>query len=190
MKKVAIFASGDGTNAEATIVGLNNSDVARVMVVLTNNPKAGVIERAEKAGVAVEVIDHIWDKSDDLTKLLEQYDVDIILMLGYLKLMPREVIEAYEGHILNQHPALLPKYGGKGMYGHFVHEAVTNNRDSQSGFTLHRSSPVFDEGEILHQEVINLPANCSASECERLVRALEHEKVAPAIRELIESEKI
>jgi phosphoribosylglycinamide formyltransferase-1 len=186
MKKVAIFASGGGTNAERTITELNESDVAQVAVVLTNNPKAGVIERAEAAGVAVEVIDQIWEKPDKLIKLLEQHDVDVVLLLGYLKLLPERVIERYEGHIVNQHPALLPKYGGKGMYGSKVHAEVVKNGEAVSGFSIHRVTPVYDEGEVLYQEVVHLSADCKAEDCERLVRQLELDKAAKAIREMIE----
>jgi len=187
MKNVAIFASGDGTNAENVIAELEKSDLARVTLVVTNNRNAGVIQRAEKCHVDSAVIDSKGQNAQEILEILKVNEIDIILLLGYLRLFPLEVIEAYKGHIANLHPALLPKYGGKGMYGHFVHEAVSASGDRLSGFTLQRSAPRYDEGEILYQEEVQLPAGVTSEECERLVRALEHEKVAPAIRELIES---
>lgn len=187
MKNVAIFASGNGTNAERVITDLAPSDAAKVVVVVTNNPKAGVINRAKQAGVAVELIDQNWDQTGDLIEMLSRHETDIILLLGYLKLLPVGVIEKYDGHIVNLHPALLPKYGGKGMYGHFVHEAVANSGDSVSGLTFHRVNNLYDDGEILYQAKIDLPENVEARTIQELENNLEAEKVAPAIRELIES---
>lgn len=190
MKNVAIFASGGGTNADRVIYELGLSFTAHVAVVLTNNPKAGVIEKAEEHDVPVELIDKNWNDAGAILEILKGYEIDTILLLGYLKLLPSGVIDAYDGHILNQHPALLPKYGGKGMYGRRVHEMVAKNSDKQSGYTLHKVTPVYDEGEILWQEKVDLPEGVTGEEVEFLVRKLENEKVAPAIHKLIKDNQI
>lgn len=190
MRNVAIFASGSGSNAEETIKELRNSSVAQVSVVITNNPNAGVITRAEQLDVPCEVIDKSGSDSAQILEILDKYQIDIILLQGYLRLLPEEVIAKYEGHILNQHPALLPKYGGKGMYGHFVHEAVASSGDAQSGFSLHQVTPIYDDGEVLWQETVDLPENATAQQIEEQVRKLENDKAASAIHKLIEDNKI
>ena len=190
MRNVAIFASGSGSNAEETIKELRNSSAAQVRVVITNNSSAGVIERAQRLETPCEVIGKSGSDAAQIMQILEKYQVDIILLQGYLRLLPTEVIAKYQGHILNQHPALLPKYGGKGMYGHFVHEAVANSGDKQGGFSLHRVTPIYDDGEVVWQETVDLPENATPEQIENLVRKLENDKAAGAIRNLIETNKI
>jgi len=190
MRNVAIFASGNGSNAENTIKELRNSSVAQVSVVITNNPTAGVIERTKQLNTLYEVITKSGSDSDQIMQILEKYRINIVLLQGYLRLLPFEVIAKYDGHILNQHPALLPKYGGKGMYGHFVHEAVAASGDEQSGFSLHQVTPIYDDGNVLWQETVDLPSEATAEQIEELVRELEKDKAASAIRKLIEDNKI
>jgi len=190
MKNIAIFASGGGTNAERVIKQFKDSIDVHVAVVLTNNPKAGGIERADAQDVPVEVIESNYGNPSELLRVLEAYDIDIVLLMGYLKLLPQEVITKYQGHILNQHPALLPKYGGKGMYGRKVHEAVAASNDSESGFSLHRATAKYDDGEVVYQAKVQIPGGSDADKVEELVLALELTKVASAIEELIKNQKI
>ena len=189
MKNVAIFASGNGTNTERVIAQLAQSYEAHVAVVITNRPDAGVVAKADSAGVPVEVLRDPQDV-DAIQEILRGYEIDIILLLGYLRKMPPEIVEQYKGHILNQHPALLPKYGGKGMYGRNVHTAVADAGEVESGFTLHRVSAEYDDGEILVQRVVELPVDTSAEQVERLVTELESNHVAPAIADLITNNNI
>ncbi|MBP6041616.1 phosphoribosylglycinamide formyltransferase [Candidatus Saccharibacteria bacterium] len=191
MKNIAIFASGGGTNAERVIKQFQDSIDAHVAVVLTNNERAGVVQRADALDVPVEIIDKSWQSAEDLLTVLRAYDTDVILLLGYLKLMPEEVTAEYDGHIVNLHPALLPKYGGKGMYGQKVHKAVADNKDTESGFSLHRASSEYDKGEILYQAKVQISdSHQTAQNVEKLVLKLESSKVASAIAELIKEDKI
>jgi len=184
MKKIAIFASGSGSNAELTARYLRELGVGETVLILTNHPKAGVIERARELGISCEVFSREALKDGSVLSLLKEKEVDIILLLGFLLLMPQEIIEAYEGRIINQHPALLPKYGGRGMFGHHVHAAVAVASEAESGFTLHRVSPEYDEGAILFQARVDVSGD-DADEVERKVRELEHQQAAPAIAQLI-----
>ena len=191
MKNIAIFASGGGTNAERVIKQFQESIDAHVAVVLTNNEEAGVVQRADALDVPVEIIDKSWQSAEELLTVLRAYDTEVILLLGYLKLMPEEVTNEYDGHIVNLHPSLLPKYGGKGMYGQSVHKAVADNKEAETGFTLHRASSEYDKGEILYQTKVRISdSQQTAQEVKKLVLKLESSKVASAIEQLIKEDKI
>ena len=152
MKNIAIFASGSGTNAENIMVYFEDSTEVNVAVVLTNNPKAGVIERAHSQFVDV----HVFNKddfysSDRVIDILIQNNIDLIVLAGFLWLVPSNLINKYDDRIINIHPALLPKYGGKGMFGMRVHEAVIDAKDSVSGITIHKVNSKYDDGQIVFQ---------------------------------------
>lgn len=151
-KKLAIFASGSGSNAENIIEHFKNSENIEVAIVLTNKSDAYVIERARKHAIPTTV----FSKSDLMNTevvydTLDRCNVDFIILAGFLLLVPSQMVQAYPKKIINIHPALLPSYGGKGMYGAHVHKAVIDNKEERSGITIHLVDEVYDRGEIIFQ---------------------------------------
>jgi phosphoribosylglycinamide formyltransferase-1 len=151
-KRIAIFASGSGSNAQKILEFFKKHPEAEVALVLSNNPEAYVLQRADN----FEIPSHIFDKqefykSDDIVSLLKNLQIDLIVLAGFLWLIPENLISAFPNRIINIHPALLPKYGGKGMYGDKVHKAVLNAGEEESGITIHYVNEHFDEGEMIHQ---------------------------------------
>jgi phosphoribosylglycinamide formyltransferase-1 len=152
MKHIAILASGSGTNAENIIRYFDQHPKLRVSLVLCNRKEAGVYERAERLGVPCMYIPKAgWQEEEKVLALLQQYKVEALVLAGFLLLVPEWLIQAYPDQMLNIHPALLPAYGGKGMYGANVHEAVLSNQDARSGITIHVVNEHYDEGRILAQ---------------------------------------
>ena len=152
MKKIAIFASGSGSNAQRIMEHFKKSKIGEVSLVLTNNPEAYVLQRADN----FEIPSHIFDKNefystDHITKLLKSLEIDLIVLAGFLWLVPKSLLQAFPNRIINIHPSLLPKFGGKGMYGKRVHEEVLKSKEPESGITIHFVNENFDEGEILYQ---------------------------------------
>ena len=152
MVNVAIFVSGNGTNCENIIHQFSGSKTVRVALVLSNKPDAYALVRASNLGVPTEVMGKA-DFSDEarLMGLMDSYHIDFIVLAGFLLMVPPFLTERYPRRIVNIHPALLPKYGGKGMYGHHVHEAVRASGDKETGITIHYVSNVCDGGEIIFQ---------------------------------------
>ena len=175
MKKLAIFASGSGSNAENIITRFRQQDVdAEVALIITNRYDAGVIERAHRLKVPCMVLPASLLRAPDyMLKLLDDNDVDLIVLAGYLLMVPSFLVERYQGRIVNIHPSLLPRHGGKGMYGHHVHEAVIASGDTESGITVHKVSEVCDGGEIVFQARVAVEPGDTAADVERKVRELE-----------------
>ncbi|MEA3447212.1 MAG: phosphoribosylglycinamide formyltransferase, partial [Bacteroidota bacterium] len=152
MKNIAIFASGAGTNAESIALHFADNQMAEVVLIVSNKKTAGVMKRAEKLR-----IDHIFvDKKnlnncDFLLQELKKYEIDLIVLAGFLALIPSKIVHTYKTRIINIHPALLPKYGGKGMYGDKVHKAVLQNKETESGISIHYVNEIYDEGNIILQ---------------------------------------
>ena len=157
MINIAIFASGSGSNAENLINYFRQHFNIRVCVVLTNNSQAGVIARAQSANVPIHIFNRneFYDTENILEKLKE-LQIDYIVLAGFLWLIPTYLIENFSQHILNIHPALLPKYGGKGMYGMNVHRAVIENHEKQSGITIHEVDKEYDRGKIIFQATCDI----------------------------------
>ena len=159
MKRIVIFASGSGTNAENLIEFFHNRDNASVIQILTNNPHAKVLDRAKKLGVSALSFNKIaFTKTDDVLNVLKSSQPDLIILAGFLWKIPESILDAFPNRIVNIHPALLPKYGGKGMYGKNVHEAVVANHETETGITIHYVNSHYDEGAIIfqaHCEVLN-----------------------------------
>ena len=165
MSNIAVFASGSGTNAQNLIRYFNspretengqaeNRSGARVEIVICNKPDAYVLERARKAGVKSYVLtkdELCGDRISELTEILRRHRIEYIVLAGYLLKIPRAIIDMYPDRILNIHPALLPAYGGKGMYGMHVHRAVIGAGEKRSGITVHIVDPAYDHGKILFQ---------------------------------------
>jgi phosphoribosylglycinamide formyltransferase-1 len=185
--RLAIFASGKGSTAETVLQRFTPDETKDVAVIITNNPQAGVLSIARNYNVPVEIIccDR-WRDGDFINQILEEHDVNVIVELGYLKKIPIEVVEEYRGRSINLHPALLPKYGGKGMYGQSVHKAVSEAKERISGFSLHRVEEDFDTGEVVYQRQVELPNDASPDKISEMVRQAERDYVAEAISNLID----
>lgn len=186
MKRIAILASGSGSNAEKIINYFENNESVQVNLLLTNNPQAGIIERGRRLGVPVLIFDKkSFTKTDKIVDILKKQEIDWVILAGFLWLIPTNLVKAYPNKIINIHPALLPKYGGKGMWGHFVHEAVHANKDTESGITIHFVNEHYDEGEIIFQEKCEIVAGDTPEDIAAKVQVLEHKHFPEVIEKLI-----
>jgi phosphoribosylglycinamide formyltransferase-1 len=186
MKNIAIFASGNGTNAEKIFQDLQNDVGIKVSLVLTNNSKAGIIARAERFNISVKVFSREeFYQSKEIIELLLEMEIQLIVLAGFLWLLPSNLIEAFPGKIINIHPALLPKYGGKGMYGMNVHNAVIAAKELETGITIHYINEKYDEGEIILQEKCQVLESDSPEDLAKKVQQLEHEFYPKVIRHIL-----
>jgi phosphoribosylglycinamide formyltransferase 1 len=185
---IAIFASGSGTNAEHIIKYFQKHPRIRVSIVLTNNPKAGVIDRAKKHEVPTVIFSREeFRDAGSILHLLKQQHVTHIVLAGFLWMVPNYLIREYSGKIINIHPALLPKHGGKGMYGLKVHEAVKAAAEKETGITIHLVNEHYDEGEIVFQARCPIEETFSAEEIQKCVHRLEYEHYPRVIKQWIGS---
>lgn len=190
MKNIAVFASGSGTNAEKIFGKFNNHPHARVSLLLTNNPKAGAILRAAKYNIPVYVFDKsILMHTGEVLKALEEAAVDLIVLAGFMLKVPENLLKAYPDKVVNIHPALLPSYGGQGMYGMHVHRAVVAAGESNSGISIHLCNENYDEGKMLLQISCPVLPGDTPEDVANKVRKLEHQYYPVAIEELISSKK-
>lgn len=151
-KRIAIFASGSGSNAQKIMEHFKYSDSAEVALVLSNNPEAYVLQRADNFEIPTHVFDkHDFYQTDDVVNLLKRLEIDIVVLAGFLWLVPDNLLKVFPNKIINIHPALLPKFGGKGMYGDKVHKAVLEAGEEEHGITIHFVNEHFDEGEVIYQ---------------------------------------
>ncbi len=190
MKKVTIFASGSGTNTQTIIEHFKRDDKSKVFFVLTNKKDAYVIERAKKMNVPVLYFSRsqFYD-SAYISDILKMNGVDLIVLAGFLWLIPQHLIERFPRQIINIHPALLPNYGGKGMYGSAVHEAVFRNKDKVSGITIHYVNEEYDKGDIIFQKSCDITDCHSPEEIAEKVHALEYEYYPQVIEKLLKQDK-
>jgi phosphoribosylglycinamide formyltransferase 1 len=154
MISIAIFASGSGTNAENMMIHFKDSTIANISLIISNKRDAYVLKRGEKYGVPTAVISYkeLYEPApNNITSLLDLYKIDFIILAGFLLKVPEYLIDKYQNRIVNVHPALLPKYGGKGMYGENVHNAVIEAKENESGITIHLIDKFYDRGTILYQ---------------------------------------
>jgi len=177
--RVAVLASGGGTNLQALLDALEPGGPARVVLVLSNKPDAGALERARKAGIPAKVIDNPRDAAA-LNAMLAAVKPDLVVLAGYLKLIPLETVAAYEGRMINIHPSLLPDFGGPGMYGHRVHEAVLNAGVKMSGASVHLVTPEYDRGPVLAQQTVPVERGDTADTLAARVLQVEHQ-LLPAV---------
>lgn len=185
MKKIVLFASGSGTNAENIIVHFNKGSQSNVVAVFTNNPHAKVIERAKKHNV--ETL--IFNKEELLEGLvlqkLNEIQPDLIVLAGFLLKFPDHIIKKYPNKIINIHPAILPNYGGKGMYGMNVHRAILNNKEVETGISIHYVNEHYDEGGIIFQQTINIEECTTPEQIAEKVHQLEHEFFPKIIEQIL-----
>lgn len=188
MTNIAIFASGSGSNAENIIRHFEKNSDVTVALILTNNSSAYVIERAKKLNIPVVVFSrHELNNSDIIANYLNDYKIDYIVLAGFLLLVPRSIIERYEGRIINIHPALLPNYGGKGMYGDKVHIAVRESGDVKTGITIHHVNEKFDSGDIIFQACCDVLPEETAEDIAAKVHELEYRYFPSVIAQQIEN---
>lgn len=177
MKHIAIFASGNGSNSENIIrYFADHPDKAEVSLVVCNKPGAAVIEKAEKLGVTVAVITKAELKDENfIIGLLNRYSIDLIVLAGFLLMIPQCLTERYRDRIVNIHPSLLPAYGGKGMYGIHVHEAVVSAGEKETGITIHLVTDKCDEGAIIFQAKTEIAPDDTPQSVEAKIHQLEKE---------------
>lgn len=187
MKNVAIFASGEGTNAENLFQYFNNDKRIKIKLVITNNDEAGVIARAERYKKNVQIISKaaLEEYTAQIIEFLKTEGIDIIVLAGFLLKLPEQLVKAFPNQIINIHPALLPKHGGKGMYGHHVHKAVIANKEKESGITVHFVNEEYDKGEIILQAKCIVEENDTPESLAAKVRKLEFEYFPKALEKLI-----
>lgn len=174
-KRIALFASGSGTNAENIISYFKKSTTAAVTLVLTNNSLAGVIERVEKHNVPVVVFDKaMLNNPEGISRILKNNKIDLIVLAGFLLKIPASLLIDFPDRIINIHPALLPKYGGKGMYGMNVHRAVIESGEQYSGITIHKVTEQYDEGQIVFQKELKINKNETPKSLALRVHKLEY----------------
>ena len=183
MKRVAIFASGSGTNAKNIIEYFQSSENIKVTLVICNNPKAGVIEKSTKLGVSTLVLDNTYFKSEGyLINILDFHKIDLIVLCGFLRKVGNAIVDKYK--VINIHPSLLPKYGGIGMYGMKVHQEVLKNKETKSGMTIHWVNQRYDEGKIIYQAECDISLGETPELLAEKVQKLEH-KYYPLVIEYL-----
>ena len=183
---IAIFASGSGTNCENLIHHFADSALVKVALVVSNKPDAFVLERAQRLGVPTAVTPKTdLHNPDIMLPLLRKYDIGFIVLAGWLPLIPDFLIDAFPHKIINIHPALLPKYGGKGMWGHHVHEAVKAAGETETGMTVHWVTPVCDAGEIIAQFRVALSPDDTVDDIAEKEHQLEMAHFPKIVEEII-----
>ena len=186
IKRIAILASGSGTNAENFIRYFKSNKNVKIDVILSNKNDAYVLERAKKLNVDTLVFNRqsFYETENILNFLLER-QIDLIVLAGFLWLIPENLIKVYDQKIINIHPALLPKYGGKGMYGRRVHETVIENKEKESGITIHFVNSKYDEGKIIHQAKVNVEMNDTPDTLAKKIHALEYEWFPKIVEQIL-----
>ena len=184
--RIAVLASGSGSNAEEIFKYFSNHSHIEVVLLLSNNPAAKVLERAQRYNVPALVFSKKdFVEEDTVLQWLREASVTHVVLAGFLWLIPSKLIKAFPDRIINIHPALLPKYGGKGMYGGKVHEAVKAAGEKETGITIHLVNERYDEGRIIFQGKCALDAECNAEEIAKRVHALEHANYPKVIEQWI-----
>lgn len=186
--RIAIFASGAGSNAQRIIDYFRNHPNIAIALIVSNKPQSGVLTIAGKEGIPSLIIEkEIFFSGNGYVDELEDKDIQWIVLAGFLWKVPLSLIQHFPGRIINIHPALLPKYGGKGMYGHFVHEAVIAAKEKESGITIHYVDEQFDHGKHILQVPCGIELSENAETLAKKVQALEHRYYPEVIKTLIEN---
>ena len=183
VKHIVIFASGGGSNAEVIMKHFHASEQAKVVALVCNKPSAGVVNKAARNGVPVIYIDKDTLNGPGLPLKLKSLRTDLIVLAGFLWLIPKRLIQSF--HIINIHPSLLPKYGGNGMYGMNVHRAVIENKEAQSGMTVHEVTEEYDKGKIIWQDHCNVSSEDTPDTLAAKVLQLEHKNYVRAIEKVL-----
>ena len=185
MTKIAIFASGGGSNAQEIINHFQGNESVEIALIVSNDTNSGVIVRAETHEIPFYILQKGELEELEFSQVLEAMEIDFVVLAGFLKKIPSDIIEMYPNKIVNIHPALLPNYGGKGMYGSNVHKAVVAAGEKESGMTIHFVNSNYDEGSIIEQQKTNILPSDTAEDCAKKVLALEHKYFATCIERLV-----
>lgn len=186
IKHIAIFASGAGSNAQKIIDRFRKSDVIRVVLIICNKPGAGVIDIGKKENIPVLMIEkERFFRGDAFVPELKKVKTDLIVLAGFLWKIPARLIESFPKRIINIHPSLLPKHGGKGMYGQFVHEAVLTSGDESSGITIHYVDEHYDKGDVIFQKTCPVLKDDNAETLAKRIHELEHEHYPRVVEEVV-----
>ena len=186
MKKIIVFASGSGTNAENIIKYFSNTEIAKVVSVFTNNASAKVIERAKNHQIPVEIFSKNELLERNVLQKIQKIDPDLIILAGFLLKFPENIIEHYPNKIINIHPALLPNYGGKGMYGMHIHRAIVNNKEKETGISIHYVNENYDEGAIIFQANVALTEEDTPETVAEKIHELEQKHFPEIIQTILE----
>jgi phosphoribosylglycinamide formyltransferase-1 len=190
-KKIVVFASGSGSNAENIIRYFKDSGTAEVVSVLSNKPSARVLDRAQKLNVKALYFDRdAFYNTNDVLHILEDTNPDLIVLAGFLWLFPSSILEKFPNKVINLHPALLPKYGGKGMFGNNVHQAVLDNKEKETGITIHYVNEKYDDGQIIFQKAFPISSTETLTSLTEKIHELEHRHFPKVIENLLESSTI
>ena len=186
MQNIAIFVSSSGTNCENLIRYFEHSDSVKCALVVSNKADAYALVRAERLGVPTVVMTKAQlNNPDEMLPLLQEYAINFIVLAGFLPLIPDYLIEAFPRKIINLHPALLPKFGGKGMWGHHVHEAVKAAGETETGMTVHYVTPVCDRGEIIAQFHVAISPNDTIDDIAEKEHQLEMEHFPNVVEQVL-----
>jgi phosphoribosylglycinamide formyltransferase-1 len=186
LKRIAIFASGSGTNAEKIAVYFSENIQIEIALILTNNAQAGVIERAKRLDIPVVLFDRKqFYETNKIVQLLQNQQIDLVVLAGFMMLVPQAMVAAYPNKIVNIHPALLPKFGGKGMYGDHVHNAVVAAGETESGITIHYVNEHYDEGAIVFQASCPVLPTDNPDDVAHKIHALEHQHYPTIIERIL-----
>jgi len=187
-KKIAIFASGSGSNTQSIIEYFQQKENIEIALIMCNKSNAFVVQRAQKLGVKCIVFNSETFKNNlGFLDILSKYEVNWIVLAGFLLKIPEYIIEDFQGKIINIHPALLPKYGGKGMYGMNVHRSVIENNETESGISIHYVNKNYDEGKMIFQASCAINAGDSPEDLANKIRLLEHQHYPKVIEETIKN---
>ncbi|MBI9055602.1 MAG: phosphoribosylglycinamide formyltransferase [Bacteroidales bacterium] len=186
MNKIAIFASGSGTNAENIIKTCKENKKIEITTIFSNNKNAYVLQRAVNHNIKHYIFSRTeFFDSQEILALLKEDNIDFIVLAGFLWLIPEYLINAYPNKIINIHPALLPKYGGKGMYGMNVHKAIVENKEKETGITIHYVNREYDKGNIIFQAKCNVLPTDSANDIAKKVHELEYTHFPRIINDVV-----
>lgn len=186
MTRIAIFASGSGSNAENIANYFSKSPQFDIKLLLTNNPNAFVLERAKKLSIKSLVFNkEQFLKTDEILQFLQKNDINLVILAGFLLKIPENLIKAFPNKIINIHPALLPKFGGKGMYGDNVHKAVVDANETESGITIHYVNENYDEGKIIFQAKCEVLPTDTYKDVAAKIHGLEYEHFPKVIEQLV-----
>ena len=186
MKNIVLFASGNGTNAEEIIRYFKKNSQGTVVAIFTNKPDAKVLDRAKNHDISSVVFNKTQLNEGFVLEQLHQFQPDLIVLAGFLLKFPESILKEYP-KVINIHPALLPKYGGKGMYGMNVHQAVLENKEKETGITIHYVNEHYDEGEFIFQKSVNIEDCKTAEEIAHKIHELEHQYFPTVISEVLNS---
>lgn len=187
MKKIILFASGNGTNVENIIQYFISKTNIAIVGIFSNNPNAKVLVKAKKHAIPTVVFNKEELSNGFVLNSINKSNPDLIVLAGFLLKFPEQIIDAYQQKVINIHPALLPKYGGKGMYGMNVHKSVFENNEVETGITIHYVNKNYDEGSIIFQEKVNIVTCYTPDEIAEKVQKLEHNYFPQVIEKLLTS---